>query len=101
MHDQIQEKSQRRVTTNETFTHHTSKQGINGMQSRADIDGNVLFNDVHMANNPYKMPMEEWISPKDEYTFTKARTALVLKYTAKGHANIHHSGTMGDCNAIA
>ena len=71
---------------------HTTHQsmGINDMQSKANIDGNVLFDDMYMAYDPYKMLIEEWISPKGEYTFTKARTAPVLKYTAKGHANIHH-----------
>ena len=75
--------------------------GINDMQSKANIDGNVLFDEMYMAYNPYKMLMEEWTSPKDEYTFTKARTALVQKYTPKGHANIRHRGTMEYCSAMA
>ena len=66
---------------------HTTHQsmGINGMQSKADIDGNVLFGDMHMACSSHKVLIKGWISPK-------------MNANSKGHAQhlyqIHNKRSM-------
>ena len=54
------------------------------MQPKANIDGNVLFDDMYMAYDPYKMLMEEWISPKGEYNSQRHAQHLYKSTHQKG-----------------